>query len=139
MALVVPNAAEVIALANWAGKTASATPWVLKLFSNNVTLASSNTAASFTVVSGGGYANFSLTAASWTTTPDAPSSMTHPAHTFSFTGATDSPGTVYGYYIVDSGGVIVLAERLSSPPFTPLNGYSLTITPTITLGSVTSD
>ena len=139
MTLVVPNEAEVLALAAWAGKTASATPWTLKLFSNNVTPGSGDTAATYTEVAGGGYANFNLTAASWTITANAPSSMTHPAHTFSFTGATNAPGTIYGYYIVDANNKIVVAERLASPPFTPsVNGDSVTVTPTITLGSVSA-
>ncbi len=140
MALVIPNAAETVALAAWAGKTAALTPWVLKLFSNNVVLSRGMVAADFTVVAGAGYANFNLTAASWVVTAGTPSSMSHPAHTFTFTGPTTAPGTIYGYYIIDGGGVIVTAERLASPPFIPaVNGDGVTVTPTITLGSITSD
>ena len=140
MALVVPNAAEVIALKIWVGFGAVANPWTLKLYSNNVTPAASDTAATYTVVAGAGYANKSLVAANWTFTSDAPSSMSYAAQSFVFTGATDAPGTIYGYYIIDNNSTIVVAERLSSAPFTPaVNGDSVTVTPRITLGSVTSD
>ena len=140
MASVIPNEGEVVWLAAVAGKTAASTPWVLKLFSNNVTPAAVDTAASYTVVSGGGYANINLTAANWATVSNAPSSMSLAAQTFTFTGATSAPGTIYGYYIVDGNNKVMQAERLPSPPFSPANnGDTVTVTPTITLGSVSGD
>lgn len=139
MAVVIPNAAEVIWLANIVGKTASATPLVLKLFSNNLTLANSTVAADFTVVAGGGYANLTLTAGSWSTTPGSPSSITHPSHIFTFTGPTSAPGTIWGYFIVDNNGVIWAAEKRVAA-FTPaVSGDTLTVTPAITMASGTSD
>ena len=139
MTLVVPNEAEVIALKAVTGNTAAAA-WTLRLFSNNLTLGSTNVFASFTEVTGGGYAAKSLTAASWTFTPGTPSSAQYAAQTFTFTGATSAPGTIYGYYITDANSKIVLAERLTSPPFTPAaNGDSVAVTPVLTLGSTTGD
>lgn len=139
MALVVPNAAEVIALKAWVGKTAAANPWSLRLFSNNHTPVAGDAASDYTVVAGGGYANISLVAANWVFTPNAPSSMSYAAQTFAFTGATNAPGTIYGYYIVDNNGVLMLAELLPVPFVPAVNGDSVTVTPVVTLGSVFGD
>ena len=141
MTLVMPNVGEVLAINALTGKTAASTPWVLKLFSDNQTPANSDVASDYTEVAGGGYASINLTAANWGTTGGSPTvSLYAPAQTFTFTGATDAPGTIYGYFIVDAGGVLVIAERLPSPPFTPAsNGDSITITPRITLASVSGD
>lgn len=139
MALVVPNEAEVVALKAWTGKTAAAA-WTLRLFSNNVTPAAADVFATYTEVAGGGYAAKSITAANWVVTAGTPSNAQYAAQTFTFTGATNAPGTVYGYYITDANSKIVVAERLVAPPFTPaVNGDAIIVTPAITLGSVTND
>lgn len=97
----------------------------LKLYSNNVVPASGDTAASFTEVAGGGYASKSLTFANWTI---ALAIATYLARDFNFTGATDAPGTVYGYFIVDSAGVLYQAERFGSV-LSPVNGSLIRVTP----------
>src|SRR3990167_3121364 len=120
MAIVVPDVAEGEMLELILNQALS-----LKLFSNNVTLANTNTASSFTEVAGGGYASKSLTFANWIITTGSPSNGTYDSHqTWTFTGATNSPGTIYGYYITDAAGVIFYAERFPSAnvPFTPKNG-----------------
>lgn len=138
MTLIVPNQGEQINLDAATGK-AAATAWTLRLFSNNYTPIASTTEADVTEVAGGGYAAIPLTAANWTTTPGAPTSSAYAAQTFTFTGVTNAPGTVYGYYITRADGKLIYAERLPAA-FTPAsNGDSVVVTPTITLGSVTSD
>ena len=142
MTLVMPNVGEAKALDALTGKTAAATPWTLDLFSNNRTPANTDVAADYTASVGGGYAQKSLTAATWgAAVGGSPTTATYgTAQTFTFTGATDAPGTVYGYYIRDSAGILILAERLASPPFTPAsNGDSVTVTPKITLASSSGD
>lgn len=138
MTLVVPNVGEVVALNAITGKTA-ATTLTLRLFSNNHTPAAATTAADLTEVAGGGYAAIALTPASWSTTGGSPTSSAYPEQTFTFTGATDSPGTIYGYYLTNAAGTLVLAERLAAT-FTPAaNGDTVKVTPTITLASVSGD
>lgn len=139
MALVVCNQGENLIGKAAVGKTAAATPWRLKLYSNNITPAAADTESTYTEVSGGGYAEISLTAANWSSVTGAPTVFSYPAQTFMFTG-TFAPITVYGYYVVDSSGKLLFAERLPGAPFTATNsGDSVEVTPQITFGSVTND
>lgn len=131
MALVVPNSAEQDMLEAFLNKTAPEN-LVLKLFTNNVTPGETDTAATFTEASGSGYAPVTLTAASWTVTPGAPSSAAYPQQTFTFSGAL---GNVYGYYIVGAtSGKIKWAERFTAAPYNIANvGDQIKITPNLTL------
>ena len=127
MTLVVPNVGEVLALEKYLEEE----DLTLKLYSNNVVPAESNTAASFTEVSGGGYASKTLDKDNWTITSGAPSFGSYAAQDFTFTGVTDAPGTIYGYYVVDAANVLRWAERFSESvvPFEPVNGSLIRITP----------
>lgn len=127
MTLVVPNVGEVLALEKYL-KLVNLT---LKLYSNNVIPAETNTAASFTPVTGGGYAAKTLIAASWSITSGAPSFGLYAAQDFTFTGVTDAPGTIYGYYVVDPDNVLRWAERFTESvvPFSPVNGSLIRVTP----------
>ena len=104
----------------------------LKLYSNNRTPALTNVASDYTVVAGGGYANITLTGGAWSI---ASGVATFATQTFTFTGATNSPGTVYGYYVVNGAGTLMFAERFPTVPFTPANGTNITITPRIVLAN----
>ena len=129
MTLVVPNVGEQSALNKLLNQNLT-----LKLFSNNITPGETDTAASYTEVSGGGYASKPLTFANWTVTPGAPTAaLYNAAQDFSFTGATGAPSTIYGYYIVDGSNVLILAERFAPAvvPFTPIAGSLIRITPRI--------
>ncbi|MEM3038623.1 MAG: hypothetical protein QXE45_04430, partial [Thermoplasmata archaeon] len=95
MALVVPNVAEVDLLQVWLNRAL-----VLKLFSNNVVPAEGDTISTYIEVSGGGYAAKNLVFANWVITPGDPTIASYPDQDFAFTGATNPPGTIYGYYVV---------------------------------------
>lgn len=131
MTLYVPQAS----LATILGKILLAN-LTLKLYSNNVTPGASDTAATYTEVAGGGYINLPLTFANWGITPGNPAvALYNAAQDFNFTGATTTPGTIYGYFIVNaSGGLLVYAERFpaGNVPFTPGNGSLIRLTPRIT-------
>ena len=59
----------------------------LKLFTNNVTQADTDTASTYTVATGGGYADKTLTAGSWTVTvANDPSDAVYAQQTWTFTG-----------------------------------------------------
>ncbi len=113
--------------------------WELKLFSNNVTPATTDTEATYTEVAGGGYAAIVLDKNEFTVTPGDPSQALYSDfQDFNFTGATDAPGSIYGYYIVDGANNLIVAERfpVSQVPFVPINGSLIRIKPKITAGSV---
>lgn len=139
MAAVMPQVAQVMALNSILGLTGGFTDgWVLKLYSNNVTPDVEDTTPSFTEVVGGGYADIDLDKDEFTVTDGTPSqALYNDFQDFAFTGATDAPGTIYGYYIVDGGGNLVTAERFpdAQVPFVPINGSLIRITPKITAAS----
>lgn len=126
MALLVPNEGEVQILNVALGKS-TAENLTLKLFSNNYTPTETDTAASYTEVTGNGYAAQTVTAANWTVASGNPSTATAAAKTFSFTGAA---GNVYGYYLVGATSAKVYwAERFTTGPIViQNNGDQIIIT-----------
>lgn len=93
----------------------------LKLFTSNTTPADTDTAATYTEASGGGYAAKTLTNGSWSfNSVNDPSKVSYAEQTFTFTGPLTGNATVYGYYVVNADGVLIFAERFGTP-FTPAN------------------
>lgn len=132
MTLLVVNNGEVVALSYLTNKVATTRDLIYRLFSNNVTPAETDTAATYTEVTGGGYAQKSLAGASWTVTGGNPTTASFAAQTWTFTGAIGGSGTVFGYYVIRATDVdLVLAETFTS--FTPAtNGDNIILTPNIT-------
>lgn len=132
MTLYVPEASKVTMLTSILTDDLT-----LKLYSNNYTPIAASIAANFTEVSGAGYADLPLELASWTITPGSPAVAEYDTpQDFNFTGATDTPGVIYGYYIIrDSDGLLIYAERFPTDdvPFVPINGSLIRLTPRITL------
>jgi len=131
MTLRIPNEGENRLLGMQLGKY-PAEVFVLKLFSNNMTPGETDTTASYTEVSGNGYAAINLTAANWTITEGAPTEAAYPQQTWTFTGAA---GNVYGYYIVGAASAKVLwAERFTDGPYNiVIAGDAIKVTPKITM------
>jgi hypothetical protein len=125
---MIPNVAEQLILEQFVTDDLT-----LKLYSNDITPAETDTAATFTEIAGGGYASKILVSGSWIITSGDPSQALYVAQDFAFTGVTNAPATVYGYYLVDSSNVLRGAERFSASvvPFTPENGSLIRITPRI--------
>jgi len=135
MSLVVPNDAEVAVL------TYILTPNLsLRLFSNNIVPSATDTVANYTEVAGGGYAAKALTFAHWVLTPGGPSVGQYDTQqVWTFTGPTNAPGTIYGYYITrDLDGKLMWAERFAPGflPFSPIVGSTVKVTPRFTGDSV---
>ena len=106
----------------------------IHLFSNDHTPVSGDTVSSLTEVSGGGYAVENLTFANWTVGGGAPAVAIYNSFiTWTFTGATDAPGTIYGYYITTSDDLTLLWEERFSSVFTPETDAEIRIKPRITL------
>jgi hypothetical protein len=134
MALVVPNASEVIMLNYILNKDAPENISML-LYVNNVIPDENSTVATFTEMTNGlGYTTggISLTPGSWSVISGNPSQAEHTEVTWTFTGAA---GNVYGYYVTrDTGGELLWAERFTNGPFNiTTNGDEIKITPRLTL------
>jgi hypothetical protein len=134
MALVVPNASEVIML-NYILNIDAPENISILLFANNVIPDENTTVATFTEVANGlGYTTggISLTPGSWSVISGNPSQAEHTEVTWTFSGAV---GNVYGYYVTrDIGGELLWAERFTNGPFNiTTNGDEIKITPRLTL------
>jgi hypothetical protein len=131
MALVCPDAGEVVLANNWLNKVAPQNQ-TLVLFQNNWTPAETDTAASYTECTFPGYAAKALAGADWTVTSGAPTQAVAPQQTWTCTGATNQ--NVYGYMMKQAvSGIIMVAERLSGVPFLiQNNGDNVSVTPQIT-------
>lgn len=128
MSIIVPTSIEVAVL-EYLLETADL---VLRLFSNNYEPSEDAIVASFTEVSGGGYAPITLDKDNWIIDTGVATIAHQTAQTFTFTGTIGGSGVVYGYYVTDTTGTVLYwAESLpgSISPFTPNNGAYIRITP----------
>lgn len=111
-------------------------PLILRLFSNDRSPGLTDVAADYTEVVGGGYIQEELAGALFTVTADNPSlALYADFHSWVFTGAPDSPGTVYGAYIVDQNEILIAAHRFIAPPYNPIAASIIKVRPRITLAS----
>lgn len=128
MALLVVDGGESLALQYLVNK---ATPQdlILELFTSNTTPAETDVIGTYTLATGFGYVNITLTGASWTASGT--TQIAYAQQTFTFTGAL---GNVYGYLLKRAtGGELVLAERFTGAPFNIANnGDQIKVTPIIT-------
>ena len=111
----------------------------LRLYCNNYTPLQTSVAGDFTQAAGGGYAAKTLSYGSFTVTvANDPSDAVYAIQTWTFSGVLTTNPTIYGYYIVDSDGVLVCAE-LGPAAYTPTSSGTdvLTITYKVQLSSGT--
>lgn len=130
MSLLVPNNGEGDLLAYAVNKSASQ-DLVLRLYTNNITPAETDTAVTYTEAAANGYAAVQLAGANWTITEGAPSLADYPQQIFIFTGAL---GNVYGYFLTRlTSGRIAWAERFTDGPYNIVNnGDQIKVTPKFT-------
>lgn len=107
----------------------------LKLYSNALTPDENTVIGDFTEVAGGGYAAIPLLAGNWFV-----DNLVYPVlgyqaeKTFTFTGPTSAPTTIYGYYITNvAGTTLYWSESFpgSVTPFIPGAGSTIKVTPRI--------
>ena len=106
----------------------------LKLFCNNITPADTDTTATYTEATGGGYAAITLTNGSWTVSNvGGIEQAAYALQTFTFTGPLTTNTTIYGYYIIDAAvSPNVVTAQLLNAPFTPVNnGDKQQVTPIV--------
>jgi hypothetical protein len=106
----------------------------LKLFKSNTTPAETTVVADLTEADFTGYSAVTLTGSSWSATNADPSVASYAEQSFTSSAGSQSQ-SVYGYYVVNNGGTILLwAERFSDGPYVIVNnGDVIKVTPTISL------
>lgn len=130
MALNVPDVGENLILEMIVNKTA-AQNLSLRLYKNNITPSDTDTAATYTEATFGGYAAITLTGANWNAAASG-SIAYNTQQTFTCNAvATDD---IYGYYVTQvTSGTLLYSERDGAAPFAVRNsGDNIKITPTIT-------
>lgn len=129
MALNVPDVGENAILEMIVNKTAPQNP-VLKLYKNNITPSDTDTGATYTEATFGGYAAITLTGASWNSA--ASGSISYGSQQ-TFTCNATATDDIYGYYVVQTtSGILLWSERDASAPFAVRNsGDAVKITPAI--------
>ena len=119
MALLMVDQGEQILGELMVNKTTTSQDLVLRLFKNNYVPVDASTEANFTEADFTGYAAVTLTGASWTVTPNAPTLCTYAQQTFTCTVAPGSPMPIYGYYLTQfTSGKLMWAEVFTGGPYT---------------------
>lgn len=131
--LLVPNGGEADLLELRANKRAPE-DLVLKLFTNNITPAETDTAATYTEATFTGYAAKNLLAADGAVVEGAPSELSYPLQQFDSTDATNNE-VIYGYFVVGAtSGRLAWAERFpDGPQLMSNNGDHIQVTPKFTM------
>lgn len=128
MSLVVPNTIEVEVL-----QFIFIPTMTIRIYGNDLTPTATSQASNFTEIAGGGYLNKLLLNPEWTFEAGDPSRAVYSAtQVWTFTGAIDTPGTIYGYYVTrNTDGKLVYAERFPSGsiPFEPVAGSVIKVLP----------
>lgn len=117
------------------GKSTTAIPMTLRLFSNNATISGATLVADLTECALTGYSAIALTAGTWSAAAQSSSkgATSYPAQTFNFSNVV--AGNVYGLYLTHTGsGVLVAVEKFSSVR-SVIDGDSLTVTLNLSLSS----
>lgn len=141
MALTVPLVGELILLEYVLGlssvntsMTASGTQGpVLHLYTQDVTIDNNLTIDELTECDAGGYAAVTMVSTGWGITQTNPVGTTTGFYSDVIFSLTDS-SLVYGYYVTDTLGNLLWAERFSDGPYTiGSDGGDIKVTPKITL------
>ena len=115
-------------------KTTSAVSKYLGLYTNSTEPAETASLSSLSEVTGSGYARIQLVDASWTEQATK-GEFKNVQQTFSASGS--AWGSVYGYFIgtvaTGTSGLLLAVENFSDGPYTVNDGWSIKITPTITI------
>lgn len=130
MPLNVPDVGENLILGMITNRSAPEN-LVLRLFQSNTTPADTDTAVTYTESNFTGYANITMTGASWNA-PASGSITNGTQRVFTCSGAASQ--SVYGYYVTQvTSGILIWSERDALAPFAIANsGDEVRLTPVIT-------
>lgn len=133
MTLLCPDVGEVILLRRILYE--APTDLTLKLYRTDVTPAEGDTAGSYTVANFTDYVDKTLTASqtggTWTA-PATSGGTTSASYAQQSWTCGASGNTIYGYYIVNSGGTLVIAEKFAAAR-TLVSSDELRVTPRVEL------
>lgn len=102
----------------------------LRLFTNDITPADTDTVGSYTEAAGGGYAEKVLTPSGFTvSTVSGIVQAAYAQQQFVFTGVLTTNTAIYGAYVVDADGVLICAERAAAQYTPSNNGDIYAVTP----------
>ena len=131
--MIINQSAKLQALSYLVGNDTTVEALTLRLFSNNASISDTMTAADVTeVTTGEGYNSVVLTGSSWTISAvgTAPNAV-YPIQTWTFTAPK---GNIYGYYVTNTSGTLLLAEKFSSGPYNvQTSGDTISVTLSIRL------
>lgn len=132
MTIMIPNNGEGDAAAAFVNKSALS-DLILALFTNNITPAETDTAATYTAATFTGYSPVTLVGANWTVTEGAPTQAAYAQQQFTSSAGSQNQNC-YGYFMTrTTGGRIALAERFTDGPYLIQNdGDYIRVTPQIT-------
>lgn len=106
--------------------------FTLKLFTNNVTPADTDTAATYTEMTGQGYAAATITMANWDAAvmSGAYGQAAYPEQTFMFNAG--GPATIYGHYVVSATtGKLLWVVKWDTARVIQYQNDTIKITPTL--------
>jgi len=113
--MIINQSAKTQALSYLVGSDTTVEALTLRLFSNNAAITDSTVVASVTeVTTGDGYTPKVLTGSSWTVSAGPPPSASYPQQTWTFTAPK---GNIYGYYVTNASGILLLAEKFATGPY----------------------
>lgn len=137
MALVVPDVGEVELLKRLLYGNAGSENLTLKLFSNNITPAESDTATTYTEATFAGYVAKTLTSsqagATWAIPTTAAGVTSSTYQTNQVWTISSGSQTVYGYYVIGATSTVLLFSEAFATAKALSSGDTLTITPKIQL------
>lgn len=132
MPLLIPNNGEGDGLSAFVNKSALS-DLIMRLYTNNITPAETDTAATYTETTFTGYSAKTLAGANWTITEGNPTSAAYAMQQYTSSAGSQSV-SIYGLFMTRAtGGRIALAERFTSAPYSIVNnGDYIQVTPNIT-------
>lgn len=135
MAILVPDAGEVELLKRLLYANSGSENGTLKLFSNNITPAESDTASTYTEATFSGYSTKTLTSTQSGSTWAVPTTSTGTtSSTYGSAAQSWSPTssqTIYGAYVIGATSTTIWFSDLFSTPRSLVSGDTLNYTPRI--------
>jgi hypothetical protein len=107
----------------------------LRLFQNNITPADDDVTGDYTVATFSGYANSTVPAFGAAVPDGADAVATATSVVFLHNGGGVS-NDIYGYYVVDGGGLLVYADRFAGAPVNIGPGEAYVVVPVIRLAPI---
>lgn len=122
--MIINKSAKTQALSYLVGNDTTVESLILRLFANNATITEDTLSTDVVEVSStNGYSSKPLQGSSWIISDTL---ATYPLQQWTFTNPL---GNIYGYYVTNTTGTLLLAEKFSSGPYNiQTNGDTISVT-----------